>query len=142
MPLQRLLTEMAAAAPLPRTLLFSLNDKDNYALATLAGALQRDGVAAHAGLGPAWWFHDQRDGMERHLRTLANVSVLSEFVGMTTDSRSLLSYTRHEYFRRIFCNLLGNWVENGEYPMDVQALETIVRKVCFENAMALFRDVV
>lgn len=140
-PLVQLLAAMAEEAPLPRTLLFSLNDKDNYTLATLASTLQKDGVASHVGCGPAWWFHDQRDGMEKHMRELSNVSVLSEFVGMTTDSRSLLSYTRHEYFRRIFCNLIGTFVEDGEYPLDYPALEMIVRKVCHENAVALFADV-
>ena len=79
--------------------------------------------------------------MEKHLRELASVTPLSEFIGMTTDSRSLLSYTRHEYFRRIFCNQLGRWVEDGEYPYDFKALEAIVRKVCFENAYALFASV-
>ncbi len=137
-PLAALLQSMAERAPLPRTLLFSLNDKDNYTLGALMGALQRDGVPAHVSVGPAWWYHDQRDGMVKHLRALANVSPLSEFIGMETDSRSLLSYTRHEYFRRIFCNLLGEWVENGEYPEDFRALEMIVRNVCFDNAMRLF----
>lgn len=140
-PLSNLLAAMAEAAPLPRMLLFSLNDKDNYTLASLAGALQQDGIAGHVGVGPAWWFHDQKAGMEKHMEALANVGAISEFVGMTTDSRSLLSYTRHEYFRRIFCNQLGNWVENGEYPEDYRALEMIVRKVCYENAMGLFKDV-
>ena len=141
-PLCALLQAMNERAPLPRTLLFTLNDKDNHTLGVLSGALQADGIAAHVNQGPAWWFHDQKDGMEKQMRSLASVSALSEFVGMTTDSRSLLSYTRHEYFRRIFCNLLGNWVENGEYPEDYKALETIVRKVCFENAMGMFKGVV
>lgn len=140
-PLVTLLGAMAESAPLPRTLLFTLNDKDNYTLGALSGTLQQDGKPAWVSQGPAWWFHDQRDGMEKHLRALANVGVLSEFIGMTTDSRSLLSYTRHEYFRRIFCNLLGSWVENGEYPGDGQSLENIVRKVCYENAMGLFQNV-
>jgi len=137
-PLAGLLSIMSAHAPLPRLLLFSLHDKDNYTLASIAGALQRDGVAAHVSAGPAWWFHDQRDGIVKHIRNLANVSLLSEFIGMTTDSRSLLSYTRHEYFRRILCNVLGDWVENGEFPNDADALGAIVSKVCYENAMRLF----
>ncbi len=138
-PLSALLSAMMEKGPLPRTLLFTLNDKDNYPLGALVGAMQRDGAAGHVGFGPAWWFHDQRDGMAKHMRALANVTPISEFIGMTTDSRSLLSYTRHEYFRRIFCNQLANWVENGEYPEDYRALEMIVRKVCYENAMSLFR---
>lgn len=139
--LTALLNAMMATQPLPRTLLFTLNHKDNYILSTLSGALQRSGVAANVNQGPAWWFHDQKEGMEKHLRELASVMPLSEFIGMTTDSRSLLSYTRHEYFRRIFCNQLGRWVEDGEYPYDFKALEAIVRKVCFENAYALFASV-
>lgn len=140
-PLILLLQAMAQRAPLPRTLLFTLNDKDNYTLAALSGTLQKNGIPAHVHQGPGWWFHDQKDGMEKQIRSLANVSVLSEFIGMTTDSRSLLSYTRHEYFRRIFCNMLGNWVENGEYPPDYPMLEEIVRKVCYKNAMSLFDGV-
>lgn len=141
-PLASLLQMISENAPLPRTLLFTLNDKDNYTLGALSGALQKSGAPAYVHQGPGWWFHDQRDGMEKQMRALANVSVLSEFIGMTTDSRSLLSYTRHEYFRRIFCNLLGNWVDRGEYPLDYPTLETIIRKVCFENAYALFSEVV
>jgi glucuronate isomerase len=138
-PMAGLLGVMSEDVPLPRTLLFSLHDKDNYTLGVIAGALQSEGRASHVGVGPAWWYHDQRDGMVKHLRHLANVSLLSEFVGMTTDSRSLLSYTRHEYFRRILCNLLGGWVENGEYPADMETLGDIVRRVSFENAYGLFR---
>lgn len=141
-PLTRLLQAMQATQPLPRTLLFSLNDKDNYTLATIAGTMQTDGAVARVNQGPAWWFHDQMNGMEKQIRSLAAVSSISEFIGMTTDSRSLLSYTRHEYFRRIFCNILADWVENGEYPEDYRALETIIKKVCYENAMALFKGVV
>ena len=137
-PLAALLGEISLHTKLPRTLLFSLHDKDNYALAVTAGGLQRDGVASHIGLGPPWWYHDQRDGMVKHMRELAAVSAINEFVGMTTDSRSLLSYTRHEYFRRIFCNQLGEWVENGEFPGDMAALGEIVRRVCYENAARMF----
>jgi glucuronate isomerase len=139
-PLAGLLGVMSEDVPLPRTLLFSLHDKDNYTLNVIAGALQRDGRASHVGVGPAWWYHDQRDGMVKHLRNLANVSMLSGFVGMTTDSRSLLSYTRHEYFRRILCNLLGGWVENGEYPADMETLGDIVSRVSFGNAYSLFQS--
>ena len=130
-----------AEGPLPKTLLFTLNDKDNYTLGALAGAMQRTGVPALVNQGPAWWYHDQKVGMEKHMKNLAAVTPLSEFVGMTTDSRSLLSYTRHEYFRRILCNVLGQWVEDGEYPYDRAALEMIIKKICFENAYDLFKDV-
>lgn len=139
--LTALLGAMMAEAPLPRTLLFILNDKDNYVVATLAGTLQRSGTTALVNQGPAWWFHDQKCGMEKHLRNLSAVTPLSEFVGMTTDSRSLLSYTRHEYFRRILCNMFGTLVEDGEYPDDRAALEMLIKKICFQNAYDLFSEV-
>ena len=89
-------------------------------------------------LGTAWWFCDHRDGMEEQMRILANVGMLPVFVGMLTDSRSFLSYPRHEYFRRILCNLIGNWVENGEYPSSPERLEKIVRDISFGNAKKYF----
>lgn len=88
--------------------------------------------------GSGWWFNDQRDGREALLRAFANLSLLPRFVGMLTDSRSFVSYTRHEYFRRIFCNLLGEWVDNGEYPYDEEVLEKIVKGVCCDNARSCF----
>lgn len=123
---------------LPRTILYSLNDKDNYTLSAIAGSLQKSGAESFVSQGPAWWYHDQLVGMEEHMRTLAAVSPLAQFVGMTTDSRSLLSYTRHEYFRRLLCDMIGDWVERGEYPYNEDALGKIVRDVCFNNAMRLF----
>ncbi|MDR2052540.1 MAG: glucuronate isomerase, partial [Treponema sp.] len=98
----------------------------------------RPGIAGKMQLGSAWWFCDHRDGMEEQLRVLANVGLLPAFVGMLTDSRSFLSYPRHEYFRRILCNLLGNWVENGEYPRDMEKLAEIARNVSFMNAKRYF----
>ena len=89
--------------------------------------------------GSAWWFNDQRDGMENQLKALANLGSLPNFVGMLTDSRSFLSYTRHEYFRRILCNLIGTWVENGEFPDDEDTLETIIKGICFNNAEKFFK---
>ena len=88
--------------------------------------------------GSAWWFGDTKSGMEAQLKSLANLSLLGNFVGMLTDSRSFLSYTRHEYFRRILCNLLGEWVENGEYPADMEALEAMVKDICYYNAKRYF----
>lgn len=129
------------AGGLPRTLLFSLNEKDNLPLLVASGAFQKSGEASWAGIGPAWWFLDQQEGMRKHLKDYASVACLPEFMGMETDSRSLLSYTRHEYFRRILCDVLGAWVDQGEYPMDEEMLARIVRKICYENAMALFTDV-
>jgi glucuronate isomerase len=122
---------------LPKTILYSLNPKDYYPLATIMGGFQ-ESVRGKMQLGSAWWFCDHRDGMEEQLRVLANLGMLSAFVGMLTDSRSFLSYPRHEYFRRIMCNLIGGWVENGEYPNDRQKLEKIVRDISFNNAKKYF----
>ena len=122
---------------LPKTILYSLNPKDYYPLATIMGGFQ-DGIEGKMQLGSAWWFCDHRDGMEEQMRVLANVGMFPAFVGMLTDSRSFLSYPRHEYFRRIMCNLIGRWVENGEYPGDSKRLEKIVRDISFENAKRYF----
>jgi glucuronate isomerase len=131
---------------LPKTILYSLNPKDYYPLATIMGAFQdnyaksenRSAIRGKMQLGAAWWFCDHLDGMVEQMRVLANVGVLPLFVGMLTDSRSFLSYPRHEYFRRILCRLIGNWVENGEYPEDMDKLTDIVRKISFENAKEYF----
>jgi len=131
---------------LPKTILYTLNPKDYYPLATIMGGFQdsyskeenRAGVAGKMQLGSAWWFCDHRDGMEEQLRVLAGVGLLPAFVGMLTDSRSFLSYPRHEYFRRILCNLIGGWVENGEYPNDAEKLAEIVRAISFGNAKKFF----
>jgi glucuronate isomerase len=138
-PLASILSDIATVTELPRMLLFSLNDNDNYSLAAIAGALQKDGTASNVAVGPPWWYHDQLEGIRKHLKELAAVSVLSEFVGMTTDSRSLLSYPRHEYFRRILCEQLGAWVESGEYPYDAPVLGEMVRKISCENALRIFQ---
>jgi glucuronate isomerase len=123
---------------LPKTILYSLNPKDYYPLATIMGGFQEAGITGKMQLGSAWWFCDHRDGMEEQMRVLANVGMLPAFVGMLTDSRSFLSYPRHEYFRRIMCNLIGKWVEDGEYPCDMQKLEKIVRDISFGNAKRYF----
>ena len=99
---------------------------------------QGGGIPGKIQFGSGWWFCDQRDGMVEQMKSLANLGLLSRFVGMLTDSRSFLSYTRHEYFRRILCDLLGDWVENGEYPYDEEALGGIVRDICINNARAYF----
>ena len=88
--------------------------------------------------GPAWWFGDTKSGMEAQLKSLANLSLLGNFIGMLTDSRSFLSYTRHEYFRRILCNLIGEWVENGEYPNDENTIKQLVQDICYNNAEKYF----
>ena len=102
------------------------------------GCFQGGGVRSKIQLGSGWWFLDQRDGMEAQLRALGNLGVLGAFVGMLTDSRSFVSYPRHEYFRRILCNLIGGWVESGLYPNDEKMLEKIIRGICYENAKAYF----
>jgi glucuronate isomerase len=147
--LAALLNRMELAAVdscLPKTVLYTLNPKDYYPLSTIMGGFQdsnggaenRRGIQGKMQLGSAWWFCDHRDGMEEQMRILANVGVLSFFVGMLTDSRSFLSYPRHEYFRRILCNLVGRWVENGEYPSDMDKLLEIVRNISFGNAKEYF----
>jgi glucuronate isomerase len=90
-------------------------------------------------LGSAWWFNDHRDGMEEQITVLGNLGLLSRFVGMLTDSRSFLSYPRHEYFRRILCNILGRWTEEGEIPCDLPLLKSMIRDICFENARRYFK---
>ena len=123
---------------LPKTILYSLNPKDYYPLATIMGGFQDEGIEGKMQLGSAWWFCDHRDGMIEQMRVLASVGMLPAFVGMLTDSRSFLSYPRHEYFRRIMCNLTGGWVENGEYPANSARLEKIVRDISFGNALRFF----
>ena len=123
---------------LPKTILYTLNPKDNYVLATMLGCFQNGPVQGKIQFGSGWWFNDQRDGMQDQMKALGNLGMLSRFVGMLTDSRSFVSYTRHEYFRRIFCNLIGQWVEDGEYPEDWETLEKIVKCVCYNNAEAYF----
>ncbi len=123
---------------LPKTILYSLNPHDNELLGTIIGAFQGTEIAGKIQHGSAWWFNDTKTGMEAQLKSLANLSVLGNFVGMLTDSRSFLSYTRHEYFRRILCNLIGEWVENGEYPAGDAQLEEIVRGICYNNAANYF----
>ena len=127
---------------LPQTILYTLNPKDNYVLGTMIGNYQKAPTAGRIQFGSGWWFNDQRDGMEQQLRDLANVGVLGSFVGMLTDSRSFLSYTRHEYFRRILCGLIGEWVENGEYPNDEKTLGKLVQDICYNNAEGYFNTTI
>jgi glucuronate isomerase len=123
---------------LPKTILFGLNHKDNLALMGIAGDFQNDSFPSNMQAGAAWWINDHRDGMEEHMRLLATQGLLGRFLGMTTDSRSFLSFTRHEYFRRVFCNLIGGWVEDGEYPDDPALLRRLVEDVSGENAARYF----
>jgi glucuronate isomerase len=124
---------------LPKTILYSLNPNDNAALVTVMGAFQTGESVGKVQHGSAWWFNDHKAGMIKQLTTLAADGYLAGFVGMLTDSRSFLSYARHEYFRRILCELLGSWVENGEYPNDEKALRTIVEGICVTNAEQYFK---
>ncbi|MCL9634334.1 glucuronate isomerase [Priestia aryabhattai] len=137
-PLVQLLDQMDVQNSLPKTILYSLNPKDNYVLASIIGSFQGDGIPGKLQLGTAWWFNDQREGMLEQMKALSNVGLFSRFIGMLTDSRSFLSYTRHEYFRRLVCSLIGMWVEEGEVPNDQQLLEQIVKGICYENAKDYF----
>ena len=131
--LWRMLDQMEQAQALPRTILYNLNPADNYLFGTMAGNFQRD-VPGKVQLGSGWWFLDQKEGMEWQLNAASNLGLLSRFVGMVTDSRSFLSFPRHEYFRRILCNLIGQDVERGELPADDDLLYGLVRGVCYHNA--------
>ena len=123
---------------LPKTVLYNVNPKDNYAFATMAGNFQDGTVPGKIQFGSGWWFLDQKEGMEWQLNALSNLGLLSRFVGMVTDSRSFLSFPRHEYFRRILCNLIGRDVENGELPRDMKLLGGMVEDICFHNAHRYF----
>ena len=134
-----LLNALEATGELPRTILYSLNPADNQLLDTIIGAFQGSEVPGKIQHGSAWWFNDTKTGMQEQMKSLANLSLLGNFVGMLTDSRSFLSYTRHEYFRRILCDLVGTWVENGEYPADdMAALGGLVRDISYNNAARYF----
>lgn len=130
--LAKFLDVLDQSASLPKTILYCLNPRDNYMVAAMAGNFQGD-VPGKIQFGSAWWFNDQLDGMIEQMKTLANVGMFSKFIGMLTDSRSFLSYTRHEYFRRIMCHLIGTWVERGDYPKDFHMLGSIVQDICFNN---------
>ena len=136
--LSRFLDALDAQGVLPKTILYTLNPKDNYILAAMAGTFSESGVKGKIQFGSAWWFLDHKEGMELQMRNLASLGHLSTFIGMLTDSRSFLSYTRHEYFRRIMCNLIGEFVENGEFPNDMEMLGKIVSDISYYNAKNYF----
>jgi glucuronate isomerase len=137
-PLSCFLNSLEEQDSLPKTILFAMNPKDNYVLGAMTGNFQSGEVASKLQFGAAWWMNDHIDGMRRQMTDLANLGVLGKFIGMVTDSRSFLSYPRHEYFRRILCGLIGGWVESGQYPYDTEALETIVEGISFINAKTYF----
>lgn len=123
---------------LPKTVLYSLNPNDDEAIGTIVGCFQNSDAVGKIQQGSAWWFNDHKTGMTKQMTSLANLGLLGNFIGMLTDSRSFLSYPRHEYFRRILCELIGNWVENGEYPKDMKMLERIVKGISYNNAVRYF----
>ena len=132
------LNALSSTDELPKTILYSLNPNDNESIGTILGCFQGPETVGKIQQGSAWWFNDHKVGLMNQMISLANLGLLSNFVGMLTDSRSFLSYTRHEYFRRILCELIGGWVENGEYPDDYKALEKIVKGISFNNAVNYF----
>lgn len=131
--LSRFLDALDITNELPKTVLYCLNPRDNEVLGTIIGCFQGE-IPGKIQFGSGWWFNDQKDGMLRQLTALANLGLLPRFIGMLTDSRSFLSYTRHEYFRRILCNLIGTWVEDGELPNDLPLLGKMVHDICWYNA--------
>jgi glucuronate isomerase len=137
--LSRYLDSLDAGGELPRIVLYNLNPAANYVFATMIGNFQDGALAGKIQFGSGWWFLDQKEAMEWQLNALANLGLLSRFVGMLTDSRSFLSYTRHEYFRRVLCNLLGGHMERGEMPHDWPLLGGLVRAICFRNARDYFQ---
>lgn len=137
-PLSRLLDAQAKQGTLPKTILYCLNPCDNEVLGTMIGNFQGEGMPGKMQFGSGWWFNDQKDGMQRQMTQLAQLGLLSRFVGMLTDSRSFLSYTRHEYFRRILCQMIGRWVADGEAPADIVLLGDMVKNICFDNAKRYF----
>jgi len=136
--LSRLLDSMDISDELPKTIIYCLNPRDNEVLATMMGNFPAAGVAGKVQFGSGWWFNDQKDGMLRQLEQLSQMGLLSQFVGMLTDSRSFLSYTRHEYFRRLLCNLIGQWATDGEIPDDEAMLSQMVQDICYNNARHYF----
>ena len=128
------LNAIYSAVPEARTILYNLNPKDNEALATMAANFR------NCQFGPAWWFNDHKDGIEEQIRVYARTAPLGSYVGMLTDSRSFLSYPRHEYFRRILCNFVGNLVEQGEFPWDEENLGELVKRICYENSIEFFKQ--
>ena len=123
---------------LPKTILYSLNPNDLEVLGTIMGAFQDGSLPGKIQCGSAWWFNDHIEGMRRQMVSLANLGVLSRFVGMLTDSRSFLSFPRHEYFRRILCALVGGWMENGEIPADFEMFGSMVQDISYRNAHHYF----
>ena len=132
------LNALNAEGNLPKTVIYSLNPNDDEAIGTIIGCFQNSDAVGKIQQGSAWWFNDHKTGMTKQMTSLANLGLLGNFIGMLTDSRSFLSYPRHEYFRRILCEMIGNWVENGEYPKNMKMLERIVKGISYNNAVRYF----
>ena len=138
-PLSRFFDKLNSRGELPKTILYNMNPCDNEVLATMLGNFQDGKVPGKMQFGSAWWFLDQKDGMEKQIETLSKTGLLSRFVGMLTDSRSFVSYPRHDYFRRILCNILGNDMSNGLIPNDMELVGNMVKDICYNNAKKYFK---
>lgn len=138
-PMSKFFSRLAMKDKLTRTIVYNSNPKDNEMVATMVGNFNDGTVPGKMQYGPAWWFLDQKDGIESQLRTLGNMGLFGRFVGMTTDSRSFLSYSRHEYFRRVLCNMIARDVEKGELPADMELLGETVQNICYYNAKDYFQ---
>lgn len=136
--ISKFLNRLSSQGKLTKTILYNLNPADNELVATMIGNFQEGPYPGKLQFGPGWWFLDQKSGMERQMNCLSSMGLLSHFIGMTTDSRSYLSYPRHEYFRRILCNLLGTDMENGEIPPDIDLVGKMVQDICYYNAKNYF----
>lgn len=138
-PLCRILDRLEQEQALPKTILYSLNPRDHVVISTLAGSFQDGTTPGKIQHGTAWWFNDTKQGMTEQMMALSSIGLISRFIGMLTDSRSFLSYTRHEYFRRLLCDIIGDWVEKGEAPYDLELLGGIVKGISYENARQYFQ---
>jgi len=136
--LAKFLDRLDAKNKLAKTIIYNLNPADNELMATMTGNFNDGTVAGKIQWGSGWWFLDQKDGMTKQLNALSNMGLISRFVGMLTDSRSFLSFPRHEYFRRILCNLFGEEIENGELPADIPWIGKLVQDICYNNALNYF----
>ncbi|MFL6517169.1 MAG: glucuronate isomerase, partial [Bacillus sp. (in: firmicutes)] len=137
-PLSKLLNLIEQESGLPKTIIYSLNPNDNNTIASMIGNFQGGGIPGKIQFGTAWWFNDNKDGMLEQMKSLSNMGLFSRFIGMLTDSRSFLSYTRHEYFRRVAISLIADWVENGEVPNNIEFLGKMVQGICYDNAKEYF----
>jgi glucuronate isomerase len=138
-PISKFLNKLDTENQLAKTILYNLNPRDNYLIGTMIGNFNDGSVVSKVNFGTGWWFLDQKEGMEMQMNALSNLGLLSRFLGMLTDSRSFLSYPRHDYFRRILCNLLGKDVENGELPNDPDWLGKMVENISYYNAKNFFQ---